>query len=48
MRIRRRSDVDIARVNRAVAELDLPAAAWKMCPWQPRHLIETGLRQWLR
>jgi hypothetical protein len=48
MRIRRRSDVDLARVNRAVAELDIPAAVWKTCPWQPRHLIETGLRHWLR
>jgi hypothetical protein len=31
-----------------VAELDLPAAVFKTCPWQPRELIETGLRQWLR
>jgi hypothetical protein len=32
----------------AVAELDLPPAVFKTCPWQPRELIETGLRQWLR
>jgi hypothetical protein len=32
----------------AVDELELPAAVFKTCPWQPRELIETGLRQWLR
>jgi len=32
----------------AVAALDLPPAVFKTCPWQPRELIETGLRQWLR
>ncbi len=47
MRIRRRS-IDVARVNREVAALVLPDAVWKTCPWQPRDLIETGLRQWLR
>jgi hypothetical protein len=31
-----------------VAELELPDAVFKTCPWQPRELIETGLRQWLR
>jgi hypothetical protein len=31
-----------------VADLELPAAVFKTCPWQPRELIETGLRQWLR
>jgi hypothetical protein len=36
------------RVNRAVAALELPDAVWKTCPWQPRALVETGLRQWLR
>ncbi|MGE5696596.1 MAG: hypothetical protein ACM4D3_15595 [Candidatus Sericytochromatia bacterium] len=36
------------RVNTAAAELDLPPAAFKTCPWQPRPLVETGLRQWLR
>lgn len=46
MRLRRR--IDIARVNRSVAALKLPDAVWKTCPWQPRELIETGLRQWLR
>jgi hypothetical protein len=35
-------------VNAAVAAVDLPDAIWKTCPWQPRPLIETGLRQWLR
>lgn len=48
MRIRRRDGHDIAQVNRAVAALDVPDAVWKTCPYQPRHLVETGLRQWLR
>ena len=36
------------RVHAAVADLDLPPAVFKTCPWQPRALVETGLRQWLR
>ena len=47
MNIRRRP-VTTARVNRAVADLRLPDAVWKTCPWQPRELVEIGLRQWLR
>lgn len=39
---------DVARMNRVVATLQLPEAVYKTCPWQPRHLVETGLRQWLR
>jgi hypothetical protein len=39
---------DIVRLNDAVATLELPEAVYKTCPWQPRTLIETGLRQWLR
>lgn len=35
-------------VNSAVAALELPDAVWKTCLWQPRELVETGLRQWLR
>jgi hypothetical protein len=35
-------------VYTAVAGLDLPPAVFKTCPWQPRELVETGLRQWLR
>jgi hypothetical protein len=31
-----------------VAALDLPPAVYKTCPWQPRELVEEGLRQWLR
>jgi hypothetical protein len=31
-----------------VQRLTLPDAVWKTCPWQPRALIATGLRQWLR
>jgi hypothetical protein len=47
-RLRRTSGLDLARMNRAVAELAIPEAVWKTCPWQPRALVETGLRQWLR
>src|SRR3954467_1732939 len=39
---------DLAAVNRAVAGLELPDAVWKTVPWQPRDLVEAGLRQWLR
>ncbi len=46
--MRRRRSVDLAAVDRAVAELELPPAVWKTCPWAPQPLIETGLRQWLR
>jgi hypothetical protein len=35
-------------VYTAVAELELPPAVFKTCPWEPRELVETGLRQWLR
>ena len=31
-----------------MADLQLPPATFKTCPWQPRDLIDTGLRQWLR
>lgn len=31
-----------------VAALDLPSAVFKTCPWQPRELVDEGLRQWLR
>lgn len=40
--------IDLARISRAVANVELPEAVWRTCPWQPRELIETGLRQWLR
>jgi hypothetical protein len=43
---RRRDRFD--RAYAAVADLELPEAVFKTCPWQPRELIETGLRQWLR
>src|SRR3954447_11798798 len=46
--MRPRRTVDLAAVDRAVAALELPPAVWKTCPWEPRTLIETGLRQWLR
>ncbi|MEV3906081.1 hypothetical protein AB0K11_27515 [Mycobacterium sp. NPDC050551] len=44
---RRRVD-PTARAGSAVARLELPPAVFKTCPWQPRELVETGLRQWLR
>lgn len=44
----RRYDSGFERSYTAVAELELPPAIFKTCPWQPRELIETGLRQWLR
>lgn len=35
--------------SRAVVEaLVLPEAVFRTCPWQPRDLVVTGLRQWLR
>jgi hypothetical protein len=46
--VRRRREYRFDRVSTVVAELDLPPAVFKTCPWQPRELIETGLRQWLR
>jgi hypothetical protein len=36
------------RLATVVDSLELPPAVFKTCPWQPRELIETGLRQWLR
>ena len=43
----RRED-PIERANRAAADLVFPEAVYKTSPWQPRALVETGLRQWLR
>jgi hypothetical protein len=48
VKIVRRRDYRFDRVTAAVADLDLPPAVFKTCPWQPQELIETGLRQWLR
>ena len=44
----RRYDSEFERSHNAVAELELPPVVFKTCPWQPRELIETGVRQWLR
>lgn len=45
----RRPRVDpISRASAAVTALELPPAVFKTCPWQPRDLVEQGLRQWLR
>ena len=44
----RRRDDPADRVLGAVTELELPPAVFKTCPWQPRELIDAGLRQWLR
>src|SRR4051794_29512548 len=46
--LRRRAAVDLAAIERAVGALELPPAVWKTCPWEPKPLIEEGLRQWLR
>ena len=46
--MRRRRGDRFDRAYTAVADLDLPPAVFKTCPWQPRTLVETGLRQWLR
>ncbi|GGL07011.1 hypothetical protein GCM10011588_21820 [Nocardia jinanensis] len=47
-RPRRHRGIDPAAVERAVGELELPEAVYKTCPWEPRELVATGLRQWLR
>ncbi|OHU82062.1 hypothetical protein [Mycobacterium talmoniae] len=47
MRFRRRF-ASPEQTAAAVANLELPEAVFKTCPWQPRALIDTGLRQWLR
>ncbi|MFE7802184.1 hypothetical protein [Nocardia sp. NPDC057440] len=40
--------MDLHEVDSTVAALELPEAVFKTSPWQPRDLVETGLRQWLR
>jgi hypothetical protein len=47
-RIRRGRGDRLDRVCTAVADLELPPVVFKTCPWRPRSLVETGLRQWLR
>ncbi|MFI2282888.1 hypothetical protein [Nocardia beijingensis] len=39
--------IDPATVRAAVDALELPDAVYKTCPWQPRELVDKGLRQWL-
>lgn len=46
MRFSRRNALDQA--SAVVADLELPPAVFKTCPWQPAALVEAGLRQWLR
>jgi hypothetical protein len=46
--MRRRHQDRFERASAAAADLELPPAVFKTCPWQPRELIETGLRHWLR
>jgi len=48
MQSTQRRDGGLERSYTAAAELELPPAMFKTCPWQPRNLIKTGLRQWLR
>ncbi|WP_329491618.1 hypothetical protein OG618_34825 [Kitasatospora sp. NBC_01246] len=38
----------VDRVQAAVDALELPPAVYRTCPFEPRELVETGLRQWLR
>ncbi len=45
--MRRRRQDALERARAAVENLELPAAVFKTCPWTPRSLVETGLRQWL-
>jgi hypothetical protein len=47
-RNRPRRRIDLRDVENVVAALELPEAVFKTSPWQPRELVETGLRQWLR
>ncbi|WP_040776037.1 hypothetical protein [Nocardia pneumoniae] len=44
---RRSHALDLATVRSAVDALELPDAVYKTCPWQPRELVDKGLRQWL-
>ncbi|MGQ4596603.1 hypothetical protein [Nocardia sp. R6R-6] len=44
---RRSREIDLAAVRFAVDALVLPDAVYKTCPWQPRELVDKGLRQWL-
>jgi hypothetical protein len=46
--VRFRRGYDVGRMNRAAAALELPEPVFRTCPWQPRELVATGLRQWLR
>jgi hypothetical protein len=46
--MRRRRQRLLERAALAVEQLELPPAVFTSCPWQPRALVETGLRQWLR
>ena len=43
---RRRQDA-LERARGAIEDLEIPSAAFKTCPWEPRSLVENGLRQWL-
>jgi hypothetical protein len=44
----RRFSARLDRAQQAVAALELPPAVYKTCPFEPRELVEEGLRQWLR
>ena len=44
----RRHGTGFDRSLTAVTELELPPAVFRTCLWQPREIIEAGLRQWLR
>lgn len=46
--MRTRRGFDPADVRQYINGYLFPDAIWKTCPWQPRSLVEAGLRQWLR
>lgn len=46
--VRRTRGIRIDRLAATIDAVELPPAVFKTCPWQPRELVETGLRQWLR
>lgn len=46
--VRRTRGIRADRLAAVTDSLELPPAVFKTCPWEPRELVETGLRQWLR
>lgn len=46
--MRRKRGIRFDRLTAVVGALELPPAVFKTCPWEPRELVDLGLRQWLR